>query len=434
MLTIYGPRITPPEGVRANVTSKASKNNPDVESIPELSPFLMGPVSISLGSVRRESKIMENGWQYSKAYEEHLDEVKRPTIEHAEWALNGFSNDRAVRFPMGRGAKPEYSIWRNGCFGYVAARLIIYIPMYVEAILRTPKAREALDKLREIWHHCKKKKQNLSLFDYDGYNHIAKGKTYLDVVLDEKKKMGHAFVLAMMLEEKLDSVVRNALEKESLKIKPYDLPTDMRPFEKKELLIDLSTNGSRVYLRQNCLNRLSEFVMASLSPGGKGQIPWKRQSLIMHGQEKKEQKMSTSFGDAGLNYRYSGKNHFPHEWKDDKSGALEACLYIVRLITGEHFNYCLMNYYENGKIGLSPHSDDIKSLEPNSSIASLSIGAERVFKFIPKLGGMPTPIVLQSGSLLTMNTKNQEMMKHEVPKSSTSEPRLNLTFRCVKKA
>jgi hypothetical protein len=40
---------------------------------------------------------------------------------------------------------------------------------------------------------------DLTLRDFDGYDHVAQGKSLKDVLLDPNKKMGHAFVLALML-------------------------------------------------------------------------------------------------------------------------------------------------------------------------------------------------------------------------------------------
>jgi len=42
--------------------------------------------------------------------------------------------------------------------------------------------------------------QDLYLRDFDGYNHKELGMTYDNVVHCKERKMGHAFVLAMVLE------------------------------------------------------------------------------------------------------------------------------------------------------------------------------------------------------------------------------------------
>jgi hypothetical protein len=38
------------------------------------------------------------------------------------------------------------------------------------------------------------------LWDFDGYNHKALNLTYTQVINDSNRKMGHAFVIAMLLD------------------------------------------------------------------------------------------------------------------------------------------------------------------------------------------------------------------------------------------
>ena len=52
---------------------------------------------------------------------------------------------------------------------------------------------------------------------------------------------------------------------------------------------------------------------------------------------------------------------------------------VVEKIIEAKFNSCLLNLYHNGDEGMAWHSDDEKALGKNTSIASLSLGAERKF-------------------------------------------------------
>ena len=56
---------------------------------------------------------MENAWQYSKVYKCFLNNQNEPTEKYFEWAKNGWNSAWANRYPMGKGAIPEYSFW-NG--------------------------------------------------------------------------------------------------------------------------------------------------------------------------------------------------------------------------------------------------------------------------------------------------------------------------------
>jgi len=73
-----------------------------------LSPFFAGPVDLYGGYSARN---VENAWQFSKVYKQHINEEGSPTEEYFEWAKRGWSDDWAHRYPMGKGAIPQYSWW-----------------------------------------------------------------------------------------------------------------------------------------------------------------------------------------------------------------------------------------------------------------------------------------------------------------------------------
>jgi hypothetical protein len=169
-----------------NTTSKAK------DSLwTQLSPFHLGPVKLW---GEHKSLNMENAWQYSKVYKQHIRfplAIEGVHKSWLKWAEIGWANPKAVRYPMGRGAKPEYSFWDGEAFGYVQARARIYIPLYAGLVRRT----EAFAKLKEMYNT----KEKVALWDFDGYRHEELGMTLLDVLTCPRKKMGHAFVLLMML-------------------------------------------------------------------------------------------------------------------------------------------------------------------------------------------------------------------------------------------
>ena len=165
-----------------------------------LSPFHLGPIKLY---GKYSAKNVENGWQYSKVYKKHTDKNGDPTTDYFAWAQRGWANPRAHRYPMGKGAIPEYSWWDGERLGYVDARKRIYVPLYLKAVADT----DAWKKLKETHG----KSPDIILWDYDAYDHHMLEMTYRDVLNDPTRKMGHAFVLAMMLECKDDII--NLLEK-----------------------------------------------------------------------------------------------------------------------------------------------------------------------------------------------------------------------------
>jgi alkylated DNA repair dioxygenase AlkB len=122
------------------------------------------------------------------------------------------------------------------------------------------------------------------------------------------------------------------------------------------------------------------------------------------------------------------------------------CLDSLRKLTegttGESFNFCLVNYYADGKDSISYHSDDERFLGPLPAIASFSLGAKRDFlmkhkPIAPKEGVVveePKPIKLPlgPGDMVLMKGRTQSMWLHSIPKRAGKEAekgRINITFR-----
>jgi hypothetical protein len=159
-----------------------------------LSPFILGPCPLYGNYI---SKNMENAWQFSKVYPEFLSgtEIKP---EYFEWAEKGWSDPKAYRYPMGKGRIPKFSYWDGEHLSYVEARKRIYIPVYYRAVKDT----EAFEYLQALYNDHREKDKNLYLIDFDAYRHKELGWTYEEVINCPTKKMGHAFILAMALEDK----------------------------------------------------------------------------------------------------------------------------------------------------------------------------------------------------------------------------------------
>lgn len=102
MIFVCGPKDKVPTNANViNVTSHSKDFGVG------LSPFHLGPVDLYNGYV---SLNVENAWQYCKVYKIHTKD-KEPTEEYFQWAIRGWKNARAIRYPMGKGSIPEYSYW-----------------------------------------------------------------------------------------------------------------------------------------------------------------------------------------------------------------------------------------------------------------------------------------------------------------------------------
>ena len=144
-------------------------------------------------------------------------------------------------------------------------------------------------------------------------------------------------------------------------------------------------------------------------------------------------RLSAWIGDADATYRYSGTRFVPHPW----SPSLQVLRDRVAEACGARFNSVLANLYRNGDDAMGLHSDDEPELGAQPIIASVSLGAERRFRFRQRVSrGMraspPVGLTLAHGSLLHMAGGTQHHYQHDLPRSAAVVgPRINLTFRLI---
>jgi alkylated DNA repair dioxygenase AlkB len=126
-----------------------------------------------------------------------------------------------------------------------------------------------------------------------------------------------------------------------------------------------------------------------------------------------------------LAYTYGGQTHPPKPFPDH----IQAILQDVQRASGTAFDSLLLNLYRDGSDSVDWH-DDSKDHVPHSAIASLSLGASRVFKLRTKDRTQSEAITLNSGDLVIMGGTFQEHWQHAVPKRKNVDgERINLTFR-----
>jgi alkylated DNA repair dioxygenase AlkB len=453
---VYGPRQPAPRGARpVNATSRSSE--PWSRG---LSPFYLGPVTVRPGDSRGRAKTVENGWQYSKVYPGQTvpgpSGAEEPGLVHALWALEGWNNPKAVRYPKGRGARPLFSLHRGRRLSYAAARLYIYVPLYLEGLCVSAEGRAAYARLAAEHAAAAEEGASLALFDFDGYDHHRPQKPPLPdgaarfaaVLLDEKKKAGHAFILAALLDGTFAEGYRRALEAcpgaralAAGGCPPPPLP-DLAPLRAAEGHAPYAQVGAGVFCRQGFLGVLADGLFAALLPEGGAGVPWARRQVQIFGW-KEESRQTAFYGDAGLHYRYSGRDNEALPWEADPTGALLMARDLTARATGETANFCLLSLYEGLDRALGKHSDDEAGLAPGSAIAAVSLGARRRFGLEPKsgTGSSAAPLAeavypVAHGALIVMKGATQRLFRHWVFPGSARQgdedgPRISLTFRTV---
>lgn len=155
-------------------------------------------------------------------------------------------------------------------------------------------------------------------------------------------------------------------------------------------------------------------------------IPWKNDDAIIFGKHIITKRKVAWYGSKNYAYTYSNTTKQALSWTPE----LLELKTLVEYYTGESFNSCLLNLYHNGDEGMAWHSDDEKSLGRDTTIASLSFGAERIFSFKHKQTKETVSLLLENGSLLVMKGSTQTNWLHRLPPTRrVKTPRINLTFR-----
>jgi alkylated DNA repair dioxygenase AlkB len=157
-------------------------------------------------------------------------------------------------------------------------------------------------------------------------------------------------------------------------------------------------------------------------------IEWKNDEALIFGKKITTKRKVAWYGDRAFSYTYSNTTKLALPWTKELS-ALKA---IVEQRTHETYNSCLLNLYHSGEEGMAYHSDAEKDLKPDGTIASVSLGADRKFLFKHKHTGETVSLLLENGSLLTMEGKTQTYWLHRLPPSKkVTQARINLTFRTI---
>lgn len=159
-------------------------------------------------------------------------------------------------------------------------------------------------------------------------------------------------------------------------------------------------------------------------------LPWQVEYITMYGKKNRVPRKIIWIADEHIHYRYSNQDHAPEPWPN----ILSELRSRLNKDIGCDFNGVLGNLYEDGHDYMGWHSDDEASINNETPIASISLGASRKFKFRSKLNHSEQhSLELNTGSLLIMPAGSQEDWQHTLPKMlKVSQPRINLTFRVMR--
>ena len=138
-------------------------------------------------------------------------------------------------------------------------------------------------------------------------------------------------------------------------------------------------------------------------------------------------RLTASYGDEGLIYRYSGTDNKALPW----TKTLLEIKQKIEAVQGE-YNYCLLNRYRSGADSVALHADDEPGM--GSVIGSLSLGTTRKFRIKHNTSKETIDFFVGNGALIIMAGTMQQHWKHGVPKTKKKVgERINLTFRKIVK-
>lgn len=164
-------------------------------------------------------------------------------------------------------------------------------------------------------------------------------------------------------------------------------------------------------------------------------VAWETHRIRLFGREVASPRLSCWIGDPGAAYTYSRSRFEPWPWP----AVLAVLRPRIEQACAARFNSVLANLYRDGSDAMGWHSDDEPELGTRPVIASLSLGAERRFRFRrrrargePAQPGDTFEWLLPHGSLLRMAGDTQQSYRHDLPRMrNLPEARVNLTFRHI---
>ncbi|MDG2314546.1 MAG: alpha-ketoglutarate-dependent dioxygenase AlkB [Flavobacteriaceae bacterium] len=175
------------------------------------------------------------------------------------------------------------------------------------------------------------------------------------------------------------------------------------------------------FLKKNQANEMFESLYKETS--------WQQDPITVFGKTYPQPRLTALYGNNGLPYSYSNITMHPHPFTQE----MNLLLNNIKAVCSTEFTSVLMNLYRNGSDSNGWHSDDEKELGADPVIASLSLGATRMFHLRHKFDKSKRhKMELTHGSLLLMSGKTQHFWQHQIPKTKKEvAPRINLTFRKI---
>lgn len=162
----------------------------------------------------------------------------------------------------------------------------------------------------------------------------------------------------------------------------------------------------------------------------RSETPWQQDDIKVFGKVYAQPRLTALYANNDKPYSYSNITMWPNVF----NGVLLEIKSEIEKYLSSQFTTCLLNLYRDGKDSNGWHADNEKELGKNPAIASLSLGAERMFHLKHNTNPLAKhKMILEHGSLLVMQGETQQTWKHQIPKTAKQVgERINLTFRVIR--
>ncbi|HEX3006140.1 MAG TPA: alpha-ketoglutarate-dependent dioxygenase AlkB [Bacteroidales bacterium] len=156
---------------------------------------------------------------------------------------------------------------------------------------------------------------------------------------------------------------------------------------------------------------------------------YKQYMIRIYDKDVLQPRLTAFCGDPGKGIEYSEETMNVQPW----TSTLRQLKKRVEAVAGTNFTHALLNLYRDGKDSVSWHRDKERNWGTEPVIASLSMGAARIFQFRNyEDKSVIRSVELTPGSLLIMKGATQRCWEHQIGKTNKRiGVRLNITFRVL---
>lgn len=131
-----------------------------------------------------------------------------------------------------------------------------------------------------------------------------------------------------------------------------------------------------------------------------------------------------------------------YQWGEPMPPILLAIIDLIEAEFGERPNHSLLHLYEGSQHFVEAHQDKqegagahgANSIAAGTTIFSISLGVERTFRLLTRSLEVVWESKLAAGSLFALTAAANKELVHDVPKEASSDVRLAIVFRTIKKS